>query len=725
MGTEIAKLKPSPRGLTDKTLACGVKDTGSIPVEGTNKLYLMIKLETAIELIPRIGAAYAQKLKKLGLETAQDLLFYFPHRYEDFSQITPVKEVKEKTKACLRGKVTEISNRPTFRRRLTITEALFQDKSGTLKVVWFNQPYLAEELLNQEVYLAGRIKRGKGGIYLSSPVQEKIKRGENPLHLARLVPIYPETKGLTSRWLRYILYSLLPSRKNLTDSLPQELKKKHHLLNLPAAIADIHFPPTLEKAEQARFRFAFEELFLLQLQALQSKMENASQPAPAILIDIPLVQKFVQSLDFQLTPSQKKASWQILKDLAQLQPMSRLLEGDVASGKTVVAAIAILNAVKAKHQVALMAPTSVLAHQHFQTFTKFFKGFRAKTGLLTNEVSRLNSRSLPPEELLEKLASGKIDFLIGTHSLIQNRVQFSNLALVIIDEQHRFGVRQRARLKKASGQKTVPHFLSLTATPIPRTLALTLYGDLDISLLVEVPANRLPVQTKIIGPGEKSAAYQFIRQEAKAGHQAFVVCPRIESEEEAVKTVKAEYKKLSREIFPELKIGLLHGRLKPAEKEKVIRDFQARRLQILVSTSVIEVGIDIPQATVMMIEGAERFGLAQLHQLRGRVGRSSHQSFCFLSTESATANRRLRALANCQNGFELAEKDLKLRGPGDIYGSSQWGIPDLAMANLDNLPLVEKTRQAAKELLAQDPKLKKLPQLRQKLKLLQKTTHLE
>jgi len=682
-------------------------------------------LETPIEAVPRIGAAYARKLKKLGLETVQDLLFYFPHRYENLSQITPVKEVKEKTKVCLQGKITEISSHPTFRHRLTITEALFQDGTGTLKVVWFNQPYLAEELLNQEVYLAGRIKRGKEGIYLSSPVQEKVKKGEESLHLARLVPIYPETKGLTSRWLRYIIKSLLPVKKQLKDPLPPEIRKKYKLLSLSLAIDAIHFPQSLAKAEKARARFAFEELFILQLQALQSKMKNASQSASAIPIDIPLVQKFVQSLDFQLTPSQKKAAWQILKDLAKSQPMSRLLEGDVGSGKTVVAAMAVLNTAHAKYQAALMVPTSVLAQQHFQTFSRLFQGFRLKIGLLTNEASRLNRRSLPPEELLEKLATGKVDFLIGTHSLIQNRVQFSNLALVIIDEQHRFGVRQRARLKKVSGQKTVPHFLSLTATPIPRTLALTLYGDLDLSLLTEVPANRLPVQTKIIGPGEKSASYQFIRQEAKARHQAFIVCPRIESEEEAVKTVKAEYKKLSREIFPELKIGLLHGRLKPAEKEKVIRDFQAHRLQILVSTSVIEVGIDIPRATVMMIEGAERFGLAQLHQLRGRVGRSSRQSFCFLSTEFTTANRRLRALVNCQDGFELAEKDLELRGPGDIYGASQWGIPDLAMANLNNLPLIEKTRQVAKELLAKNPELQNLPLLRQKLKLLQKTTHLE
>jgi len=686
-----------------------------------------MNLETLLEAVPHIGPAYVKTLKKLGLETIQDLLFYFPRRYEDLSQITQVNQVREKEKVCLKGKILEISNQPIFRRHLTLTEALFQDKTGSLKVVWFNQPYLADELLNQEVYLAGRVKRGKKGIYLSSPVQEKIRKGLSPIHLARLVPIYPETKGLTSRWLRYIITPLLPFRKQLKDPLPPEIRKKYKLLNLSPAIDAIHFPQSLAKAEKARARFAFEELFLLQLQALQQKMKNAAQPASAIPIDVSLVKKFVQSLDFKLTPSQKKTSWQILKDLTKSQPMSRLLEGDVASGKTVVAAMAILNTIKGKHQATLMAPTSILAHQHFQTFTKFFKGFRLKIGLITNETSRLNSRSLSPEELLKKLREGKIDFLIGTHSLIQDRVQFKDLSLVIIDEQHRFGVRQRAKLRKISGQNTVPHFLSTTATPIPRTLALTLYGDLDLSLLTEIPANRLPVKTQIVDPGGRSAAYQFIRKEIKAGHQAFVVCPRIESEDEAVKTAKAEYKKLSQDIFPEFKIGLLHGRLKPEEKEKTIKSFQAKRINILVSTSVVEVGIDIAQATVMMIEGAERFGLAQLHQLRGRVGRAQYQSYCFLLTESAsaTAHRRLKALVNCQDGFELAEKDLKIRGPGDVYGISQWGLPDLAMANLTNLPLIEKTRQAAKELLEEDPHLEQFPLLLQKLKNLQHEAYLE
>ena len=684
-------------------------------------------LNTPIEAVPRIGPSYAQKLKKLGLKTVQDLFFYFPRRYEDLSHITKVNQVQEKQKVCLKGKILEINNQPIFRRHLTLTEALFQDETGSLKVIWFNQPYLAEGLLNQEVYLAGRIKQGKEGIYLSGPVQEKVKDGFPPTHLARLVPIYPETKGLTSRWLRYVINSLLPIRKQLKDTLPPEIRKKHKLSSLSLAIDAIHFPQSLAKAEKARARFSFEELFLLQLQALRLKMKNASQPASAIPIDIPLVQKFVQSLDFQLTPSQKKASWQILKDLTESRPMSRLLEGDVASGKTVVAAMAILNTTKAKHQVALMAPTSVLAHQHFQTFSKLFKGFRVRIGLLTNEASRLNSRNISPEELLEKLKEGKIDFLIGTHSLIQDRVQFKNLALVVIDEQHRFGVRQRAKLRKISGQNIVPHFLVATATPIPRTLALTLYGDLDISLLTEIPANRWPIKTKIIDPGQRSATYQFIRKEIKAGHRAFVVCPRIESEDEEVKTAKAEYKKLSQDIFPEFKVGLLHGRLKAGEKEKTIRSFQANRINILVSTSVIEVGIDIAQATVMMIEGAERFGLAQLHQLRGRVGRSQYQSYCFLLTDSSsvTANRRLKALVKCQDGFELAEKDLKLRGPGDIYGTSQWGLPDLAMANLGNLPLIEKTRQAAKDLLNKDPNLVDFPLLKQKLKHLQQKAYLE
>lgn len=684
-----------------------------------------MELKTPIELIPRIGSAYAKKLEKLGLTTVQDLLFYFPYRYEDFSKITKINKVKEKQKVCLKGKITEINNHVTFRHRLVITEALLRDKTGTIRVVWFNQPYLAEDLLNQEVYLAGRVKRDKKGIYLSSPIQEKARKGEKPVHLARLVPIYPETKGLTSRWLRYIMKNILPLREELEEPLPEKIRQKYHLLDLPTAIAAIHFPPSLKMADKARERLAFEELFLLQLQGLQLKQQNQAQPAFAIPIDIPLIKKFTQSLGFTLTNAQRKAAWQILQDLSKAQPMSRLLEGDVGAGKTVVAAIAILNTAKAKYQSAFMAPTAILAQQHFQTFRRLFKGFRLQIALLTNELSFLNTKKITPEALLKELQAGKIDLLIGTHSLIQDRVQFKNLAFVIIDEQHRFGVNQRAKLRKTDN--FVPHFLSMTATPIPRTLALTLYGDLDISLLAERPKNRLPVQTKIIDPSERPAAYQFIRKELKAGHQAFVVCPRIEAGGDEVKTAKEEYKKLSKEIFPEFKVGLLHGRLKAAEKEQVLKDFQKNKIKVLVATSMVEVGLDIPKATVMMIEGAERFGLAQLHQLRGRVGRSIYQSYCFLFTESASATtrRRLKALEKCQDGFELAEKDLQLRGPGDIYGHNQWGIPDLAMANLNNLALVEKTRQAAQELLEDNPNLSHFPLLRKKLKRFQKKTFLE
>lgn len=682
-------------------------------------------LKTPIELIPRIGSAYAKKLEKLGLSTVQDLLFYFPHRYEDFSHLTKVKDVVEKQKVCLKGKIIEINNHVTFRHRLVITEALFKDPTGTLKVVWFNQPYLAEDLLDQEVYLAGQIKRNKEGIYLSSPIQEKVKKGEKPVHLARLVPVYPETKGLTSRWLRYIIKNLLPLGEQLEDPLPDSLRKKYHLIGLSEAIAAIHFPSSLAAAAKAKERLAFEELFLLQLQGLRLKQQNQAQPAFAIPINLPVIKQFIQSLDFSLTDSQRKTAWQILQDLTKAQPMSRLLEGDVGSGKTVVAAIAILNTAKAKYQSALMAPTSVLAQQHFQTFQEFFKGFRLRIALLTNDASFINQKKVSPETLLKDLKDGKINLLIGTHSLIQDRVQFKNLAFVIVDEQHRFGVNQRAKLRKTDN--FVPHFLSITATPIPRTLALTLYGDLDLSLLTEIPKNRLAVQTSIVKPSERSAAYQFIRKEIKAKHQVFVVCPRIEAGSDEVKTATEEYKKLSKEIFPEFKVGLLHGRLKPAEKEKVLQDFQKNKIQILVATSVVEVGLDIPNATVMMIEGAERFGLAQLHQLRGRVGRSFQQSYCFLFTESASATtrQRLKALEKSQDGFALAEKDLQLRGPGDIYGHNQWGIPDLAMANLNNLPLIEKTRQAAKELLDQDPDLSHFPLLRKELKRFHEKTFLE
>jgi ATP-dependent DNA helicase RecG len=467
----------------------------------------------------------------------------------------------------------------------------------------------------------------------------------------------------------------------------------------------------------------------------------------------------VDSLPFKLTDAQKKCGWQILKDVEKSRPMNRLLEGDVGSGKTVVAALAILNTAKAHFQVAFMAPTEILAKQHFQGVSKLLQNFSLNVGLLTGKSDKYVSKKLKNQvieasrkKILEKSLNGEIDLLIGTHALIQDQVKFKNLALVILDEQHRFGVEQRARLIAKEKQKNngrVPHLLSMTATPIPRTLALTIYGDLDLSLIDELPKGRKKIITKIISPANRSKAYDFIKKQVKTGRQVFVICPRIEPKNNdelkkiplsqltqknkallswaEVKAVKEEYEKLSQKIFPDFRVGMLHGKLSSKEKEKTMSEFKKKKIQILVSTSVVEVGVDIPEATVMMIEGAERFGLAQLHQFRGRVGRSRYQSFCFLFTDSPAKKTRMRlkALVNCNNGFELSEKDLQIRGPGNLIGNKQWGIPDLAMSALKDIFLVEKIRKTAKDLLDSDPELKKYPLLAKKLVEFQKIIHWE
>ena len=623
---------------------------------------------------------------------------------------------------------------------MALTQAIIQDKSGAIKIVWFNQPYLVNVLKPQDnLCLAGKVSLGEDGLYLSNPIYEKIGDG-SLTHTGRIVPVYPETEGLSSRWLRFIIKPLLTElRDQMTDALPEKIIKEQQFLSLKEAIWQIHFPDSLSLAKKAQERFSFEELFTLSLWVLREKAKLAQQKALAIPLDLKLVRNFVKSLPFKLTDAQKKASWQILKDLEKPRPMNRLLEGDVGSGKTVVATMAALNSIKAGYQAALMAPTEILAKQHFKTISEFLEKFKLNIGLLTGKEDQFISKKLKSEKieisrqkLLEKAKKGEIDILIGTHALIQGRVKFANLALVILDEQHRFGVEQRAKLTQ---QATIPHLLSMTATPIPRTLALTIYGDLDLSLIDELPKGRKKIITKVIPPAQRKEAYDFIRKEVKKSRQVFVICPRIEagsSEKDILgwsetKTVEEEYEKLSKKVFPNLNVAMLHGRLATREKEKVMKDFKNKKTDILVSTSVVEVGVDIPNATVMMIEGAERFGLAQLHQFRGRVGRARYQSYCFLFTDSPAkkTHQRLKALITCENGFELAEKDLAIRGPGDFSGFRQWGIPDLAMNSLKDIFLVEKTRNAAKEILESDPELKKFPLLREKLSNFQKRIHLE
>jgi len=697
-----------------------------------------MELNTPIEKIPRVGPQYQRKLKRIGIATVRDLFWHFPHRYQDFSDLTPISKAKLGETVCIQGKIIEIKISQTWKKRMFLTTALVKDETGSIQVIWFNQPYLINTLqTGNEVYLAGKISKGSKGIYLSSPAYEKLSSQKSDksklIHTARIVPVYPETEGLSSRWLRFILKPLLANLLNeIKDPLPLDIKKENKLLDIQTAIWQIHFPESVELAQRARQRFSFEELFVLSLTILKERLKLAQEKAIIIPLNLKITQKFVNSLPFKLTNAQRKSSWQILKDLEKHRPMNRLLEGDVGSGKTVVAIMAGLNVAKAGFQTALMAPTEILANQHFQEVSNLLKNFDLRIGLLTSKKNKLKNRKIARKKILEKIKQGEVDILIGTHALIQESVKFGKLALVILDEQHRFGVEQRAKL--CSQTELIPHLLSMTATPIPRTLALTVYGDLDLSLIDEMPKGRKKVITKIVTPNQRKQTYEFVKEQIKQGRQVFVICPRIESSNDGIvnswtdtKTIKQEYKKLTEQIFPELKIDMLHGRMKADEKEKIMKKFKEGKTNILVSTSVVEVGVDVPNASVMIIEGAEKFGLAQLHQFRGRVGRGEYQSYCLLFSDSSAhkTNQRLRALKSSQNGFELAEKDLKIRGPGELSGSRQWGIPDLSMASLGDLPLVEKTRNAAKDLLSQDPYLKKYPLLQKELKRFRQKIHLE
>lgn len=724
-------------------------------------------LFTPIEKIAGIGPVYQKRLKKMGVKTIRDILYLFPHRYEDFSNIKPISKIKINETACIAGKILEIEETRTWKKKMLLTEAIIQDKTGAIRAVWFYQPYLTRYLkIGDNVCMAGKASLSNGKLSLNNPSYEKISTINDLTHTGRIVPIYPETQGLSSRWLRYIIKGLLINFKEIPEILPQKIINDNNFLPIDKALWQIHFPDKIELSEKAKKRFSFEQLFLIQLTVLKERMFLNTQTAVSMPMNVALIKKFVETFSFKLTDAQKKCSWQILKDLEKSRPMNRLLQGDVGSGKTLVALIAALQTIKSKHQVAFMAPTEILSKQHFQEVSKRFQNFNINVGLLTGKEDKFISKKLKNQtieisrkKLLEKTKEKEMDILIGTHALIQDKVKFGDLGLVILDEQHRFGVEQRAKLGAKQNEKSaIPHLLSMTATPIPRTLALTIYGDLDLSLIDELPKGRKKIITKLTPPLERKKTYTFIKQQVKKGRQVFVICPRIEktpSPEDKttgkektklnnwddVKTVKEEYEKLSKKIFPDLKIKMLHGKMTPKEKEKIMYEFSGgkpasakatawrrkKRPDILVSTSVIEVGIDIPNATVMVIEGAERFGLSQLHQFRGRVGRSKYQSYCFLFTDSHSVKtrQRLKALISSENGFDLAEKDLKIRGPGDFTGTRQWGIPDIAMDSLKDIPLVEKTRESAKEILEQDPELKNLPALCERLQKFQQKIHLE
>lgn len=713
-----------------------------------------IKLWSELSKIPGIGPKFITKLSKLGIKTVKDLLWHFPFRYEDYSQIVPIAELGINQSATIQGRVHQLATHRSWKRKFIVTEAVIIDSTGGIKAVWFNQPYVQNVLKEGGYYnFAGKVVVSNREVYLASPSYEPIGAagGGETKHTAGLIPVYPETRGLTSKGLRYLIKPILNNLEPIDDFIPVEIRKKYKLSDINIALRRIHFPLQLPNAEAARRRFAFEDLFLLQLNNLKYRSELARKKSFPIAINFNEVAELITEFPFQLTNSQKQCLQEILSDLQKSQPMSRLLQGDVGSGKTIIAAIAGILAARNGFQTAFMAPTEVLAGQHYRTITKFFSPpggeFDGGIALLTANSAEINygadkthklnqsgKSNLSKTKLIRAIADGEVKIIIGTHALIQKKVSFHNLALAVVDEQHRFGVRQRAALAAPASALT-PHFLSMSATPIPRTLSLTIFGDLDFSTITELPTGRKTILTKIVAPENRLKAYQFIREQIKKGRQAFVICPRIEPSQNSdshksallweVKSVKEEFEKLSEKIFPDLRVAMLHGKMNGKEKNLIMKDFQERKRDVLVSTSVIEVGVDVPNATIMMIEGAERFGLAQLYQFRGRVGRGSHQSFCLLFTDSGAASKRLNYLLAAKNGFELAEKDLMMRGPGQFFGENQAGLPDVAMDALKDIQLVKASRDAAKEILSNDPEFDSHLLLAERFRKFQKETHLE
>ncbi|MDD5290547.1 MAG: ATP-dependent DNA helicase RecG [Patescibacteria group bacterium] len=696
----------------------------------------MLTLDTDIINISRVGKTTAKYLNKLGITTVRDLLFYFPFRYDDFTHLTPIDKLQPETSANVVGQIELIENKRSWRRRMYITEALITDGTETLKVIWFNQPFIARNLrVGDKVSLAGKIEEDAGGLVMKSPVYEKIYNPPSPLyqggsavHTQGFVPNYHLTASITQKQLRFLIKQIIGAAKQISDWLPAGVKRNLRLLDLSKAIAKIHFPKTKDEIESSRQRLAFNELFLIQIQSQLIKKElEASQAEPIPFLE-ETTKKFVSSLPWQLTDAQRKAAWEILQDIAKDKPMSRLLSGDVGSGKTIVALIAMLNAALNGYQAVLMAPTEILAHQHFETISGLLKDFNIPISLITSSEKKIYFKGNIQNMEESEIRNPKSEICIGTHALIQEKIEFKNLGLAIIDEQHRFGVEQRKTLMENGNKKTTPHLLSMTATPIPRSLALALYGDLNLSIINQMPKGRKPILTKIVPEEKRLEAYNFIRQQIDSGRQIFVICPLIDpSDKLGVKSVKQEFEKLDKQIFPDLKIGILHGRMKPAEKEKIMREFLDNKIKILVATSVIEVGVDVPNAAIMMIEGAERFGLAQLHQFRGRVGRSQYQSYCFLFTENSSAKtaKRLQALTTCHDGFALAKMDLKFRGAGEIYGTAQKGFPQLIIASLFDYKLMKEAQVEAIKIIEADPDLKDYPLLAEKLGDWEKNVHLE
>jgi len=670
-------------------------------------------LDSPVTELHGISAAYAKRLERLGVATIRDLLYLFPHRYDDFSSLKTINQLMYGEEVTIVGTVTETKER-TGKRGQSIVTTTLSDGTGAVQATWFNQPYLVKRLTpGKQLVISGKVDQYLGQITFSSPTWEPLDK--ELIHTGRLVPVYPLTKGVSARWLRRLMkrttdyWSL-----RLPDHLPLDLREQRNLPNLESAIQQTHFPEDWERLEQARRRLAFDELLMIQLGVLRQRHEWRKASGHPVQIDPSLLRTFLESLPFDLTSAQEKALSEILDDLQKPKPMSRLLQGDVGSGKTVVAAAALLMTVASDMQTVLMAPTEILAEQHYASLSKMWSELWLPGLTKLTSCLRLLTGSLKPsdkESIYTEIASGKARIIIGTHALIQEALDFKNLGLAVIDEQHRFGVAQRASLRQKGHN---PHVLVMSATPIPRTLALTIYGDLDISTIDELPPGRREIITRRMRPRERERAYNFLRSRVLESEQAFIICPLIEeSEKIEAKAAVEEHRRLQEDVFPDLHLGLLHGRMTADEKEAAMRQFYRGEMNILVSTPVVEVGIDVPNATVMLIEGADRFGLSQLHQFRGRVGRGEQQSYCLLLADSPsdTGQQRLKIIESTQDGFKLADEDLKMRGPGEFFGTRQSGLPDLKVARLGDVKVLEEAREVAKRIFEEDPDLE-LPQHR-------------
>ena len=723
-----------------------------------------MNLNTPLEKEFRLTLPHKTALKKMGISTVEDILYHFPVRYGDTGQVNYIENISKGDTTVVFGTISGLKTSKAFIKKIPMSEAIVTDETGRIKLVWFNQPYIAKMMREGGlVRVEGKVTDRKNELYMSNPKIEMIKElpsavGDSLFGKAQgeehtMYPVYPESRGITSYWIYHTIQKIFSSGilDTLVDPIPEDILKKYNLPNIRTAFIWIHTPKKEDDGLSARKRFAFQEIFFIQLEKQKAKKLWVELSSFKIDTSSKDIQEFIKRFPFEATASQKEAINSITLDFKRGYPMSRLLEGDVGSGKTAVAATTIYAVTKAQPidklgnkitgnlQTAYMVPTEILAKQHYENFIGYFNHLPIKIGLITGSECKIFPSKTDPTkptkiskaQLLKWVANGEVPIVIGTHALISKSVTFKHLAYVIIDEQHRFGTLQRQKLITKS--EMLPHLLSMTATPIPRTLALTIYGDLDITILEGMPHGRKPIITKVVLPGERENTYEEIRRELNSGRQLYIICPRIDepdpTKEMAViaKSVILEAERLGKEVFKEFSIGILHSKMTPVEKENVMNEFSMGKTRILVATSVVEVGVNVPNATMIIIEGAERFWLSQLHQLRGRVIRSNHQAYCYVFAESKgqKTKDRMKALTTAKNGFELAEFDLAQRGSGELYGRKQWGISDLAMEGIKNIKMVEASRTEAVKIIDEDIDLKNHKEIRDYIENLTEKIHFE